>query len=108
MEQENNDIVGGFPKLLRVEEVQKVLRCCPQTVYNLFDRGLLRGPKMKPRRILASSLKAFIEEMNEPAAPTASPAKEPEPMVLPAPKVKRFANSRVALPFPGRNALPKP
>src|SRR3954454_12548326 len=57
---------GGLLNLYTPGEVAAVLRCSLRHVYNLFDRGMLRGPKGKPRRIFESSLREYLEDVNGP------------------------------------------
>src|SRR5262249_45623960 len=57
---------GDLPNLYTPREVAAVLRCSLRHVYSLFDRGILRGPKGKPRRIFESSLREYLEDINGP------------------------------------------
>ena len=45
-----------------IDEVMKIMKVSKQTVYNWFDKGLIRTKIGKNARIKEEDLKAFIEK----------------------------------------------
>jgi Helix-turn-helix domain len=57
---------GALPELCTPKEVAATLRCSLRHVYSLFDRGVLRGPRRRPRRIFRWSVLRYLTDMNRP------------------------------------------
>ena len=54
----------GEPALLTVDEVARLLKCCPRTVRRRIAEGELKALRIRPRavRISLDALKLFIEK----------------------------------------------
>lgn len=52
-----------IPDLMTVAEAMAALRCSQTFVYDLVNRGVLRGHRVSPRKILieTASVRAFLD-----------------------------------------------